>query len=735
MEKVVIDMKKRKKKYLRYSKERAILSDVLPYEVPITFSNRYFYRFLVNNKIELKGNKLEFENKYKDTAANAYIEILKILFDIPTILLGQNSVAIEPIKGYKKIPLLYRIAHKESDFRELAIIHPLNQISLVEFYEKYKELIIYYSSVSRFSIRKPTSISKFVFFNDRLHFQRKGSDDDFLELKGKEYENLKSFFTYRKYTNIYRFYEDYRYQRAEKKFKILYKFDITKCFDSIYSHSIVWALSNKDIVKDCINKSKSTFGGKFDQFIQNSNYGETNGIIIGPEFSRIFAEIILQQVDKNVENKLRTTEKIYYRKDYELYRYVDDYFLFCDNETQKDCIVKHFRHELKEYKMALHNSKSKLYEKPMITEISIAKQKINQLFEKEPFFKILEKEKLDEEDEEGEQVIIVFKHVFKFYINSNKLASKFKIIIKESNVEYKDVLNYTLAILNNKILRILLKFEERFKDYSAKENNKELNKDDLLKKTKLERNFTKFIIGFIDFVFFLYSVSPRVNSSIKLAKILSSIIKYYKGHYKIKTRNERFPRIKESNKDLVFKKISDEISLILETNKMDEHTQIEVLYLLIVLRELGENYRLNENQLTRYFNCINTETSPRTIEIKERYLNYFSIIVLIFYIKDIKIYQDFRIKLKNYILGFIEGIDPDKRKKNTETNLLIMDLIVCPFLDEPYKIELLKAYGVSDNSIPDILLFRQKQKYWFTKWENFDLDKELNSKNSLEVYS
>ena len=78
-------MKKRKKKYLKYSKERALLSDVLPYEVPITFSNRYFYRFLVNNNIEIKENKLRFENNYTGTAANAFIEILKLLFDIRAI--------------------------------------------------------------------------------------------------------------------------------------------------------------------------------------------------------------------------------------------------------------------------------------------------------------------------------------------------------------------------------------------------------------------------------------------------------------------------------------------------------------------------------------------------------------------------------------------------------------------------------------------------------------------------
>lgn len=725
-------MKKKRKKYIRYSKERAVLSDVLPYEVPIIFSNRYFYRFLVNNNIELKNKKIKFGNKYYGNDSVAYSEILKLLFDIDNIPVGLSSVDV----NLRKTSFSYRIAHKESDFRELAVVHPTNQMALVEFYEKYKEQIIYYSKISPYSIRKPDAVAKFVFFNDKLHKKQKGNNDDFLELKGQEYENLKSFFAYKKYTNIYRFYEDYRYQRAEKKYKILYKFDITKCFDSIYSHSIVWALANKEIIKYNISRSKTTFGGQFDYFIQNANSGETNGIVIGPEFSRIFAEIILQQIDKNVEQQLRILESLYNRKDYEIYRYVDDYFLFCNNETDKECIVKLFRHELKEFKMSLNDSKAKSYVRPMITEISIAKQKINQLFEKEPVFKISENDvtTVYKEEETGEEETIIGKHVFKFYINSNKLASKFKTIIKESNVEYKDVLNYTLAILNTKIEKIILKFDERFEEYVRLEKKGELSDIDLVKKKKLENNFAKFIIGYIDFAFFLYSVSPRVNSSIKLSNILSKVISYYKGYYKIKRENLRFSRMTNINVDLVFKKISDDIALILERHQMDRHTQVEVLYLLIILRELGKNYRINQNQLAKYFNCFDKETGEIIIK-KEKIINYFSIVVLIFYMKDIKTYHKFKNELKKYILHFIKEIDIDKRKSSTETNLLIMDLLVCPYLEIDFKKDLLMLYSVPDALIPDVLNFKKYQKYWFVKWERFDLSKELNSKNSEEVYS
>ena len=49
-------MKKAKKKHINYPKERAVISDIHPYEVPLTFRNRYFYRFLVENGLEINSN-------------------------------------------------------------------------------------------------------------------------------------------------------------------------------------------------------------------------------------------------------------------------------------------------------------------------------------------------------------------------------------------------------------------------------------------------------------------------------------------------------------------------------------------------------------------------------------------------------------------------------------------------------------------------------------------------------
>ncbi|MDR6969296.1 hypothetical protein J2X31_003326 [Flavobacterium arsenatis] len=729
--------KKKTKKILQYSKDRAVLSDTLPYETPLTFSNRHFYNFL--NRYEISFNKknknesIKWVN-YRSNKHNLIIEqIIKVLFDLSQSSVN-NEILLHHHKGIiesRKIPFVYRITHKEKDFRELSIPHPKSQIELVSFYAKYKELILYYSNESPFSIRKPFSIAKFIFNNDKLHKLNKGDDGDLIESTDKEYENLKTFFTYKKYSNIYKFYEDYHYHRSEKKYNKMFKFDIAKCFDSIYTHSISWAIYNKDIVKDNVGLSNCTFSGEFDTFMQNSNYGETNGIIIGPEFSRIFAEIILQQIDKSIESELRQCEeKIYFRKDYEIYRYVDDFFVFYNDDQTKDKILSTYKLKLKEYKMSISDAKTHYYTKPLITELTIAKEKMVDLFDKKIKFTI---EGSDEEDE-------IFCSI-KFECNSNHLITRFKILVKESNVEYKDIMNYTLAIINKRIERSIKKFEKYYSALCDAESKGNLSSEEKKKKVRQENQFTSFINELLDFTFFLYTVSPRVNSTIKLSNILSEIIRYYTGKYKFKTGNalnpkeyKLFSRFDELNlnKELVFKKISDEINLILMTNKSQEHIQIETLYLFIILRELGKDYQLSEIDLLEYFKISKNHEEKLSFNFEP---NYFIITVILFYIRNIKEFDNIKNILKVEIIKKITKIDNDKRKKSTEIVMLFFDILVCPFLDNKFKRKIMTLMEIPLNLQTDMINFKKEKKYWFTKWDNFNLAKELSAKKSLEVYN
>lgn len=616
----------RKKLKIPYTKERVVLSDVLPYEVPLIFSNRYFYKLLN------KRNKAQKNPKFKRDKFKAYPEIENLLFS--------TAKSTQPFR--------FKIKHNETDFRELNIIHPNNQKAVSDFYEKYNSLILYYSSISQFSIRKPTDIAKFTFFNDRLHSKNGDNTFEFAQIEENEneYENLKSYFTYQKYSNIHKFYESYQFHRSEKKFNKLIKIDISKCFDSIYTHTISWALFNKAIIKDNIDDSRKTFGGEFDELMQKLNANETNGIVIGPEFSRIFAELILQQIDNDILNNLLSSDanqpRLIHKRDYEIFRYVDDYFIFYNKEEDKERILKEFKLCLKEYKLYLNDNKSISYGKPIITGISQAKQKITDLFN--IHLKLIEKE-----DES-------------LYFSSNNVITRFKSIIKETNIDYKDIMNYSLAVLDNKTKKLVNKWK------SIKEEERNEN---------VQKQFEKGFFEILDVAFFLYSVEPRVNSTIKVCLIIDKIISFLK---KNKSNEYKEPFL-TNHKHNIFKKISDEIYQVLQKNKSDKTTQLESLYLLIALNQLGREYRLSPKVLCSYFN-IQIEENKITI-VNE--LNYFCIMVLLFYIKDIEVYNPIKEELKKYIYKKLEDKKVFDWKNDTATVLLLLDILSCPFLNESIK--------------------------------------------------
>lgn len=717
---------KRKKIPINYSKERVILSDVLPFEIPITYSNRHFYNFIVKNKIKVTTNA-DGKKKVVWQDENPFIgEILKLLFGFrqDKVILN-NEIEISDKTDLKKIPFGFKISHKESDFRDLTIIHPKNQLDIIEFYENHRDTILYYSNISQFSIRKPNKVAKYIYQKPKKlkkEFGKEVDEKNNPDSKTK-YENLKHYFHIKEYSNIHRFYESYQYHQCEKKYNKLYKFDISKCFDSIYTHSIAWALLNKEIVKDTLPDADSTFAGLFDRLMQNLNYGETNGIIIGSEFSRIFAELILQQIDKTVYHDLRK-DGIIHKKDYEVFRYVDDYFIFYNDEATKETIHSLYKLELRKYKLYLNDSKAKLYDKPIITELSIAKQKISDLLNKDLAFKVNEQDKtlevgeaVEEETETDSEVEENKEAKYKIYVSSNKLITRFKTIIKETKVEYKDILNYVLASIDKKVEKLISTYDESEKNL------------------KKEKAYTEAILQILDVTFFLYSVSPRVNSTIKLCMVIDKITSFINRNNKDKSETFSF-----DNKHRVFKKISDEVSQVLNKNKSSEHIQVETLYLLVALRELGREYRLDIKLLCKYFNIKTDEADEKKFEINS--LNYFSITVLFFYIKDADRYKYLRYELMKYVTTLFKTEGRDNIRKKAELVFLLMDILTCPYVDDQtktdkdekyrYKKKLLSLSGVDSANHIGII---EKEKFWFTKWTDFKLGNELESKRSQEVYA
>lgn len=747
------------RKTIGYKKERVVLSDILPYEVPPFFSNRYFYHFLVQNKVQLLDSKITFKKNSPD-----YIEkIIKIIFGLNSLdrVFYDHKKDFAYLKinkntSFKTIPYKFRISHKNKNYRELTVIHPINQLYLISFYDKYKNDMIYHCNKSRFSLRKPNKIASLKYFKDSTFNKKKikNPEIEIIETTDKEYVGLKTFFSYQKYSNIYKFYESKEFHNAEKKFNKLLKFDISRCFDSIYTHSLPWAITNKKIVKDNLQENENTFGGIFDVLMQKMNYNETNGIVIGPEFSRIFAEIILQKIDADIEKEL--TAKYRYKVDYDVFRYVDDYFLFYSNDEVKEDILSLYELKLKEFNLFFNESKTEKFEKPIITDITKAKEDIRVLIENTLIFKFFEKDDLP------------FSGIT--YHNSEDIITNYKKVLSNTKTSYKDLQNYFLATIFNKTKQLIKKYQglERkliskyFKqnklgisllaeglpeEEKDKINKKleELNSEIELDKNLLDkyhRNIHKKFLEIINLTFFVYTVLPRVSYSIKVCHILFRIIDFIKNQEKTKLLLSQKPNqsyildkieigLSFDNKHSIFKSIFDGIKVVLKKNRETVYSEIETLYLLAIINELGENYELSERTLIEHFDID-----------EANYMSYFLIVSLLHHIKRKAKYNTIRELLRDKIRNKFSKFESRK----AEDTLLLIDVLTCPYIGSTdnevieFRKEILNTIKFFKTNEPNVNKYAfinsisLKEPNWFSKWESSDLGKELNTKRGHNVY-
>lgn len=87
------------------------------------------------------------------------------------------------------------------------------------------------------------------------------------------------------------------------------KTDITRFYPSIYTHSIAWAAYGKEAVKAGLKKYKGSLADRLDILVRATNRNQTVGIPIGPETSRIIAEVISARIDDDFSIKNPSLER------------------------------------------------------------------------------------------------------------------------------------------------------------------------------------------------------------------------------------------------------------------------------------------------------------------------------------------------------------------------------------------------------------------------------------------
>jgi hypothetical protein len=666
-----------------------LLTDTLPYEVPVLFSNRGLYETIKNAYNDYYQDIVR--NKAQGGDCNVVTTIEQFINDgfIVDNKLSPLRAKITTLLKKSLLPYEYMIMKSQEKQRKISLIHPISQIKICDFYAKHENEILFHTTRNGVSLRYPIKITSRIF---RQHTslmnkltkeaEQTNCDDprEVLEDQNEfELDDIpNNYFIYKKYRLIHKFYDSIEFLELEQRFCLCFKFDIKRCFDSIYTHSVAWALKGKEYAKkNLVGKHCNSFEDKLDKLVQNSNWGETHGIPIGAEFFRVFAEIILQKIDQDVEIALEDkTFKVNGANiengfDFKVRRYVDDYFVFVNNKDVGDAIIKKYEHKLLEYKLFLNHDKYDVICRPFVTKITAAKQRLLPEIKKAL-------RQLHYTEEQGVRLNAsnLFANVDNCRGLIKGLIEEIRATIHDTNIEMIDISNIVLAQIKKELVKILNI------TISLKETTAEI-------KGRIVKGARRYLNDILDLSFYVFHLSSRANTTYGICKICFEILEILKRLDDDKLGDE------------VKQKIYSQFLLFFENKKMADAQLIEFLDVIWVIHELGNKYMISENRLTDIVN------------LEQKNIGYFELMVILSYIKDISEYDKIRSIILAKIKDKLDNVDDIFVR--AETFMMFFDVVKCPYVSDTYKKEILDIAGLGNNKV-HIIEFIQARK-WFFGWE------------------
>lgn len=179
---------------------RALLTDTLPYEVPVIFSNELFYASLIR------------------TPASDRVK-------------GMISRLRPALTGYTQ-PYQYHIRKERQTWNTLSIVHPLAQVEAAIFIATYAETIVNECNKSPASLRRPAGVA-LTHTAEKIYeiaCPKIGAvQGDALEGE-LDVSRISSFFVYRDYNLLAKFFDSDAFLDLEKRFSRFQTFDVRKCF-------------------------------------------------------------------------------------------------------------------------------------------------------------------------------------------------------------------------------------------------------------------------------------------------------------------------------------------------------------------------------------------------------------------------------------------------------------------------------------------------------------------------
>lgn len=396
-----------------------ILTDLLPIEISELFSFSQLYVFLLKKE----------NQKILDT----------IIQTIKKKKAKSDSRMFED--GWSTKPLKYKILKGTDSMREMSVIQPFSALNLFLFIECYqKEILNYFEKHHDYSIRyhKKSTNLYYKSKSGRLtqYFQNQSFRTD-----RRVIQQAGNYFKIAPFESINSFADSRMWRMCNFKYKYYAKLDYKACFDSIYTHAFTWIIERN--VVDAKDGRNSHLFVTIDRLLQNINGRSSNGIVVGPEFSRMMAEVLLQHIDSEISIAL-SKENIVYDVDYIAFRYVDDIFLFANQPQIIDQILSKYETIGQRYLLRLNELKLIKGSTPCLPKEWL--ERTRQL--SDIIGNFFHQGKKTDYDKLPDHERFLIKTEF---ISVNRIKDEIAVLVKEHSSDRRTIVSFLLSTLLNNI--------------------------------------------------------------------------------------------------------------------------------------------------------------------------------------------------------------------------------------------------------------------------------------------
>jgi hypothetical protein len=501
-----------------------------------------------------------------------------------------------------------------------------------------------------------------------------------VEKGGAIESRISSYFAYESFNLLRRFFKSAELLDLERKFARYRHMDVAKCFENIYTHTISWATKGKLAAKD-EKHQKFSFDARFDSLMKRSNHGETHGILIGAEVSRIFAEVIFQEIDARVDEQLTKVGNLD-RRQFVVRRYLDDYFVFYNDPNVADQVRSAILNQLGLYKLYSNEKKEVDEKRPFISPIASTEVSLDEIIKDEFTVRVIP-------GDAGGQAQRVLR------ASPLGLLRKIRILAGGAGGEYQAISVFVLNRLYSQL--------------------KGLSK---LFRSELVFGWKNALLSVVHTSAFLLAVDPRYRTSILACKILLEI-------------NAVTGLILSSETEEVHEAILKHVAEVLDRAAHQNHScGVEIANVLITLKTLKISNRIPIRTLELIWSQHAQGEEP----------DYFCSLALLYFASSEPAYQALLNAAASTLVDRV--VAEGNIFERTESFCLAMDLLGCPWIaiDRKRKVgeklirDLQPKAAVNPTSAEiDSLVGECSKQTWFFDWRTRVATQRYLEKKELSI--